>query len=194
MSTWEFSTRSGYQGSINLRYNKEILKDSLSFSRSDVPPGTYDFYDIMLTAGMKPGTIVQGMMMSEFGQFYDGYRFSVNLMPMISLSPSFDINPTYRFDRVSFKNRGQDFTNHILGVKALLMLSTKVSITSFVQYNTDIEAWLINARFRYNPREGNDFYIVYNEGLNTNIYRESPSLPRSETRVLMLKYTYTFGF
>ena len=175
MGTWEFSTRKGYSGNINLRYNKEIVQDSLEFSRSEVPPGTYDFFDIMLMAMMKPGTRLGGMLMSELGQFYDGWRFSLNLQPMLNISPSLDINPTYRFDRVKFTDRGQEFTNHILGIKALLMISTKLSFTSFVQYNTDIEAWLINARFRYNPREGNDFYIVYNEGLNTNLYRESPS-------------------
>ena len=194
MATWEYSTRKGYSGNINLRYNKEIIHDTLEFSKTIVAPGNYNFFDIMLVASMKPGTWLGGMLISEIGQFYDGWRFSLNLQPMFNLSPSLDINPSYRFDRVGFAERKQGFTNHILGIKALLMISTTLSFTSFVQYNTDVKTWLINARFRYNPREGNDFYIVYNEGLNTDLYRESPVLPRSESRVLMLKYTYTFGF
>jgi hypothetical protein len=194
MGTWDFSSRQGYSGSINLRYNKEIVKDSLTFSKSDVPPGTYDFFDIMMTFMMRPGTKIGGMMITEVGQFYDGLRFTMNMMPTLNISPSLDINPTYRFDRVSFQDRGQDFTNHILGIKSLYMINTRLSIIGFAQYNTSIESWLVNARFRYNPREGNDFYIVYNEGLNTNLMREVPALPRSESRVIMAKYTYTFGF
>ncbi|GAH52410.1 unnamed protein product, partial [marine sediment metagenome] len=48
-------------------------------------------------------------------------------------------------------------------------------------------------RYRYNPREGNDFYIVYDEGLNTDREREIPVLPRASNRTIMLKYSYTFN-
>jgi hypothetical protein len=74
------------------------------------------------------------------------------------------------------------------------MFSTKLSLLGYIQYNTDVNLWLANIRFRYNPREGNDFYIVNNEGINTHLDREIPTLPRSNSRTLLLKYTYTFGF
>jgi len=51
-----------------------------------------------------------------------------------------------------------------------------------------------NIRFRYNPREGNDFYLVYDEGLNTNLKRETPFLPFTSGRTILLKYSYTFRF
>lgn len=49
-----------------------------------------------------------------------------------------------------------------------------------------------NVRFRLNPREGNDLYIVYDEGLHTDIHRLTPGLPHSVGRTVLLKYTYTF--
>jgi hypothetical protein len=52
---------------------------------------------------------------------------------------------------------------------------------------------LANVRLRYNPREGNDFYIVYNEGRNTSLDRETPPLPGLDERALLVKYTYTFN-
>ena len=73
------------------------------------------------------------------------------------------------------------------------MLSTKFSTSAFIQYNSAIDAVIANVRLRYNPKEGNDFYIVYNEGQNTNLEREVPYLPRMSSRTLMLKYTYTFN-
>jgi hypothetical protein len=45
----------------------------------------------------------------------------------------------------------------------------------------------------FNPKEGNDLYIVYNELLNCNRTRVSPILPLSDTRTLLVKYTYTFS-
>jgi len=77
-------------------------------------------------------------------------------------------------------------------LKALYMLNTKFSISSFIQYNSAADIILTNFRLRYNPREGNDFYIVYNEGMNTNLDREIPTLPVTFSRTILLKYTYTF--
>jgi hypothetical protein len=51
----------------------------------------------------------------------------------------------------------------------------------------------VNARLRYNPREGNDIYVVYNDTLNGNRFREAPHLPVSSGRALMLKVSYTFN-
>lgn len=194
ITKWEYADRSGNSGNFEVNYFKEIVTDSLSFSDAVVPPGTYNFWFLrtmfMLNPGLNPGL----MLMADAGQFYDGKKISLNLMSTWSVSPGLDIKPTYRIDHVNFNKRSQDFTNHILGLKTLIMFSTKLSITSFIQYNTSIDSWLINGRLRYNPREGTDFYIVFNEGLNTNLYREVPTLPRSDTRTLMLKYTHTFGF
>jgi len=51
---------------------------------------------------------------------------------------------------------------------------------------------VLNARFRYNPRDGNNFYIVFNESVNTDRNRITPRLPFSDNRALLLKFNYTF--
>jgi hypothetical protein len=50
-----------------------------------------------------------------------------------------------------------------------------------------------NFRIRYNPREGNDLFLVFNEGRNTDLTRETPQLPVYNVRTVMIKYTYTFN-
>jgi hypothetical protein len=73
------------------------------------------------------------------------------------------------------------------------MLSTKFTVSAFIQYNSANDAVIGNVRARYNPREGNDFYVVYNDGLNTDRFREELALPRTNRRTLLVKYTYTFN-
>ena len=49
-----------------------------------------------------------------------------------------------------------------------------------------------NARLRYNFREGQDLWLVWNEGLNLD--RDvlgAPRLPRTNARTLTMKYTHT---
>ncbi|MBG0859595.1 MAG: hypothetical protein IQL11_08840, partial [Bacteroidales bacterium] len=101
---------------------------------------------------------------------------------------------TYNIDYVSFSDRSVKFTNQIVGLKGLLTLTTKTSLSAFIQYNTAVDKIYSNFRFRYNPQEGSDFYLVYDEGLNTRLSREIPHLPFSSGRTVLLKYTYTFRF
>jgi hypothetical protein len=65
-------------------------------------------------------------------------------------------------------------------------------LNAFLQYNTAANLVAANVRFRYNIREGNDLWIVYNENLNADRFRETPALPVSGGRNVLLKYTYTF--
>ena len=73
------------------------------------------------------------------------------------------------------------------------MMSVKLTASAFIQYNSLDRAVIANVRLRYNPREGVDFYIVYNENFNTGRSREVPALPLSSSRAIMVKYTYTFN-
>lgn len=84
-------------------------------------------------------------------------------------------------------------TNHIIGIKALYMFDTRLSVNAFIQYNTALNGIITNFRLRYNPKEGNDLYLVFNEDRNTDLYRELPNFPVYSSRAIMLKYTYTFN-
>ncbi|MDP3912492.1 MAG: hypothetical protein Q8R96_01990 [Bacteroidota bacterium] len=52
---------------------------------------------------------------------------------------------------------------------------------------------LLFVLMRYNPREGNDFYLVYNKCRPGSNYAfgEAASVP-SLNRMILLKYTHTF--
>ena len=84
-------------------------------------------------------------------------------------------------------------TNHIVGIKALYMLNTKLSVNAFIQYNTALNGIITNFRIRYNPKEGNDLYLVFDENRNTDLLMELPNLPVYNSRAVMVKYTYTFN-
>jgi len=68
----------------------------------------------------------------------------------------------------------------------------KISLHAFVQYNSAADLIATNARFRYNLREGNDLWVVYNEDLNAERERNELILPRTNDRAVLLKYTHTF--
>ncbi len=194
-SGWSFLTKSQWQGSLDIIYNIDNLKDSLEFREDEVYvyPGEYThtgFRGNFGTPGNKPFFI---LMKTDGGQYYDGTRISINLQPTWNISKHFELGGIYNFDRLNFKVRNQKLLNHIIGIKAIYMVNTRLSFNTYIQYNTAVNTILTNLRLRYNPKEGNDLFLVFNEGRNTNLYREIPNLPVYSARSVQIKYTYTFN-
>lgn len=190
---WQFQTRSFLMGSFELKKMVENVDEEFEFADNvEVPIGSYEFYGFE-AMGITPMTRkVYFEMMFEGGQFYDGSRFSATLSPYMNLSSSVQISGTYRFDAINFPDRMQEMKNHITRLKLQYMYSTKLSASTFVQYNTLNAAFVGNFRLRYNPREGNDFYLVFNEIHNLKPDIEVPTLPNLANRTILVKYTHTF--
>ncbi len=193
---WSFEAKKGFYGNIAANWFLEDIYDTLSLGneQASAPPGRYSFTYISALYGTSGAHALSSEFTAEAGRFYDGWKISLSASPRLSIGAGFDLGLTYYLDYVNFSSRDMSFTNHILGVRGLLTVTTKTSLTAFVQYNTAVNKIVTNVRFRYNPREGNDFYIVYDEGLNSSLSRETPRLPLSAGRTLLLKYTYTFRF
>ncbi len=191
---WQFDAKKGFYGNISGVFNRENLTDTLSIGNDQarVMPGRYSFTTLSAGYGTSGSNAFGADLTSDAGQFYDGWRVSFSASPRLNIGSGLNLSLTYRLDYVTFPGRAMAFTNHIAGLRGLLTVSTKTSLSAFVQYNTAIQRFVTNIRFRWNPREGNDFYIVYDEGLNSNLVREIPALPVSAGRTILLKYTYTF--
>jgi hypothetical protein len=189
---WESKKMTG--GSLDADWVVEDLPDTLFLgnNQAHIPPGRYSFTNA--TAGYSTSTFhnLSASFSSTAGNFYDGWRFSFYAGPVLKIGTDFDFRLTYYLDYVNFPDRNMHFTNHIFGVKGLMTLSTKTSLSAFIQSNTAYDLMVANVRFRYNPREGNDFYIVYDEMFNTYRQRTEPVLPFTAIRTILLKYTYTF--
>jgi len=94
---------------------------------------------------------------------------------------------------VRFPDRDDAVDAHILRLRTRIALDTKASASAFVQYSNVADLVAANIRLRYNFGERNDLWLVYNEGFNTNRDRLDPRLPLTNTRTVLLKYTYTFA-
>jgi hypothetical protein len=193
---WDFETKKGSSGSAGITFYQEDLTDSLALGNNQayVPEGRYPFLNLSGSYSTSSGHSISAYFSAESGSFYDGWLVSFYAWPRVNIGSGIYLGLTYNIDYVTFPTRDAKFTNHITGLKGMLTLTTKTSLSAFIQYNTSVNKVSSNIRFRYNPREGNDFYLVYDEGLNTSLNRESPALPITSGRTILLKYSYTFRF
>jgi len=187
-------TRSGHQVMAIARYRHEDLVSGFALSDEvEVPQGRYGFYEGVLQYGSPAGDLLQATVRLEGGEFFDGRRRSVQFSPSWSPSRHLGLSASYRLDRIDFSEREQQLTAHVGRLRAEVMLSTEISAVAFVQYNSTLDLVVANVRFRYNPREGDDLYIVWNEGMNANRFGYDPVRPRSDERTLLVKYSRTFS-
>jgi hypothetical protein len=190
---WYYQTKKMVEGNVQIFRTFENLLFRHHLSRDVyIDPGqysTYHFYMRYLTSTTKN---LRGAFNFWAGEFYDGFRFSPQVFPSWAVSHSLDIGAMYCFDLVDFSGRNQRLVNHITRINAVYDYSSKLSAAVFIQSNTAINGIISNFRLRYNPREGKDLYIVYNDMRNTQVTREYPNLPVMNYQTFMVKYVYTF--
>jgi hypothetical protein len=190
---WTFNTKTGYSGEIaTTLYYEDILETFSLSDQAEVPQGKYTFFGLTAEFSTPQGKSLFTNVTLDAGAFYDGRRISFGLSPNWSLFSDLELSGDYQFNLVTFPGRNQSFTAHIAKLRALYMLNTKFSASAFLQYNSAAHIVIGNIRLRYNPREGIDLYIVYNEAWNTHRTREIPHLPLIGSRAIMVKYSYTF--
>jgi hypothetical protein len=192
---WGFLTKIGWTGELAFKMYRESVREEISFfDKVFVPPGDYSFCGFKGYAQTPFGKLLSAVITIDAGSFYDGWRATVGIRPIWGISSDLTLSGYYEFNRVDFSGRRQSLTAQIAQVRLLATLSTKFSASAFIQYDSAVDQVTANVRLRFNPREGNDLYLVFNEGLNTDRGREIPYRPYYSGRAVMIKYSYTFVF
>jgi len=181
------------EGDVTRSY--EDLRESFELSDDAVVPvGSYTFHNLSLAYWTPRSRLLRTTTRLNGGSFYDGRRFSMSTDPTWVVSRYLELRGFYQFNRIVFSKRNQAYNSHIARFRLQATFNTKITVTAFLQYNSAIDGGIANFRLRYNPKEGNDFYLVYNEGFNTNRFAVDPVLPFTSSRTILAKYTHTFEF
>jgi hypothetical protein len=189
---WKYSLKTGQYGGFQAHAYREDLVQPFSLSKSAfVPAGNYTFWQIGTNYHMTHTALKQVGGSFNLGTFYDGWKYNVNITPRWYLSKHLTFSGEYSYIYVQFLDRNQKFESHITRLRIRAALNTKLSTNAFIQYDNIHESLSANIRFRYNFREGNDLWIVFNNDMAhfgptarfKNYY--------TKNRTLLVKYTYT---
>lgn len=114
-------------------------------------------------------------------------------MLLAAICRSLELSGLYQLDRIDFPSRAQQLTAQIARVRARGAINASTSVAAFVQYNGLSDAVISNLRVRYNPREGTDLYIVFNEVRNAHDGSSVPPRPAIDSRTLLVKFARTMN-
>lgn len=181
--------------SLQLTATRFYDRTSSEFNLSNdivIPAGTYVNRDVALTYQSPSVNFLSSQFTSTIGTFYGGNRFSAAITPICIFSKYLTVSGFYQYNHISFPG-SVDYVAHVGRLKVSTSLNVKLSVNAFVQLNSLTKVSALNFRLRYNWKDGNDLFIVYNELLNNN-GRTEINLPFSDYRAFMVKYIYTFHF
>jgi len=192
---FEFNTKKDIHAELGLRYQEEGVLEDFHLSDSIViTQGEYRFTELQLRVNTPESRMISIEGDISAGQFYDGRRYGLESELKFNFSSSFQLSTGYEFNALRFPDRpvNNSLNIHSINSRALYMFSTKLSASLLIQYVNTEDELITNFRIRYNPREGNDFYLVLNEFRSLYGKDEIPALPPFFNRTVMVKYTHTF--
>jgi len=186
------SWKNGFSLFNSLNFMREGVYQTFNLSDNvHVPEGNYFFINFFGRIGTPRNRAVACTFGYEIGDFFDGNHYAADIEADLNLSASLQVSGSYKFNRISFPQRSQQFTNNLARVKLTYMLNTKISASSYIQFNENDNLTVTNFRLRYNPADGNDFYLVFNDLRNINENQDGINPPAYLNRTVLVKYTHT---
>ncbi len=184
-----------FKGGTNLNFGMvssfESVEAPFQISEASVEAGDFWFHAAEWNLMLPRTLLVRGDVGGSVGSFYDGRRYNFKFNPAWNPSKHLELGGGYEVNHIDFAGRNSKVTTHLARLKVQVALDTRVSMSTFAQYNTVSDLLGFNARFRYNFREGTDLWLVYNEGVNTVLDNGlDPRKFRSAGRTFMIKYSH----
>ena len=190
---WRAGPKIGGFFRFQTKLNYESILDTFYLSSDAfIPAGTYQFWDNSFFILSPFGYLVRFRLNGDFGYFYDGTRYSFSVSPTWSVSQHLELSSDFQYNAVNLPKRDQTFRATIVRLRVKYNLNTRFFMSTFAQWNSFGERITLNFRLRYNPKDGNDLYLVYNENLEYGNENEMPPPPLSRNRTILIKYTHTF--
>jgi hypothetical protein len=186
----ELETNNGDSIGTQLTYDRDVLLEPFEISDGVIiPVGDYEFsrYGFELS-GANQRALAPSF---EFdtGEFYDGDRMELSLGVDWRPNRRLALGLEYEYNDIELP--GGDFVTRLIQINADVAFNARWSWLNLLQYDNESGSAGVNSRLRWNPRAGQDLYIVLNHGFSAlGAFRDLESTQSQ----FSVKYTQTFRF
>jgi len=182
---WRF--RSGDRFELNANPTGERLAEPTEIAGVLIPPGSYHWMRYRVEVGTAQKRRFYSQVTWWLGGFYNGdldqylWTGAWNPTPLITVEFSGERNigrlPTGRF------------TQTLVGNRLRVNISPDLSLSSYVQYDTDSDSVGVNTRLRWTFSPAGDLFVVYNHNVVDVLQRW-----RLESNQLLVKVQYALRY
>jgi hypothetical protein len=153
----------------------------------ELPAGDdFNWFEMALKYNSDSRSLFTYAASARYGGFFNGTRLSIAAQASYRVQPFGSLAVTGSFNRVELPSPFNSADLILVGPKLDLTFTDKIFLTTFVQYNNQIENINTNIRFQWRFAPVSDLYIVYTDNTLPENYT-------SKNRGLVLKLSYWFN-
>ena len=170
--------------------DREVLLEDFEISDGVViPAGDYEYDGISFELSAANERALAGDLEVDAGDFFGGEIISIETGFAWRPNRSLFLGLGYEYNDVELP--GGDFVTRLIQIDANYAFNARWSWVNLIQYDNESGSVGVNSRLRWNPREGQDLYIVLNHGFDAVGFFSGLDSTVSQFSV---KYTHMFRF
>ena len=184
----ELETNSGDAFGLSYDREREVLLEAFEVvDNVIIPPGDYEFGLLGFELEGANERVFAPRFEYGEGEFFGGDR--VEMIAGLAWRPNSRLFMDLAYEYNDIELPGGDFTTRLIAMRADIAFNVRWSWLNLIQYDNESASVGINSRLRWNPRAGQDLFIVVNHGYEaTGAFRGL----RSQESQVSVKYTQTF--
>ncbi|MGE0812772.1 MAG: DUF5916 domain-containing protein [Vicinamibacterales bacterium] len=188
-STAEFQLSRQDTSSAKLTVTRDLdtLDQPFAVAATRIPVGRYEFTSLAANYTSNQARRISGSANLEAGEYYNGHRQTGRVSLNFQVGRTLLLEPNYTRNHITLPDR-PGFTSNILNLRVSQSFSPELFLKTYAQYNDERKSASFQFLLWYIYRPGSDFYVVYNQGWDTDV----PTGPRARVRgrSLAVKMTY----
>lgn len=166
--------------------------------KNAIAAGTYNMFNNSLYLNSPQQSNYTASLSASYGGFYGGDHVYLSPDATWFVNKHLNISFTYEYNHIAFdhylhEKRSTYYESNLMRLGIIYNFTTRYSLKTYFQFDDLSHQMSSNIRFRYNPKEGTDLFLVINQGLNSSRDRLDPRLPYINNQGITLKFTKTFG-
>ena len=133
----------------------------------DLQAGDYEFASFQAAYSFGQQRPVSGTLSLRTGEFWSGNNTSLGFnRGRIEVTPQLSLEPSYSVNWVTMPEG--DFTTHLGRVRFTYTFTPRMYMSGLGQYNSSLNTFSTNLRFRWEWSPGSELFLVYTEDLDTD--------------------------
>ncbi len=159
----------------------ELLEAPFRIGSVTLPVGGYSWQEMRASYQFGQQRRISGTASSSRGSFYDGSQTAASFRGRVAVATRLAIEPAVAVNWIDLP-QGR-VTTKLLSARATAPMTPRMFASVLIQYNSSVNAFSTNARFRWEYRPGSELFVVFTEGRETT----RPGFPLLENRGFVVK-------
>lgn len=169
--------------------------DPTNTGGQELPANTsYLYFSNRLSFASNPRRMFYYNISTRFGEYFNGKILQIQTTANLRIQPYATLSLDVNYTSIKLPDTYNSADLWLVGPRFDITVSRKIFLTTFFQYNTQVNNVNINARFQYRFRPVSDIYLVYTDNYFATADTDDNGVPiqpwQPKNRALVLKFNY----